>query len=265
MSSAVAWLFCPADRPSRFEKAAGAADVVILDLEDGVAAANRPAARDALRQTKLDPTRTVVRINPYGTPDHRRDLIALRQTDYRQVMLAKTESPEQLSQLTQYNVVALCETPKGVLNAPSIAGSSNVVAVMWGAEDLVASLGGRASRFHDGQYRDVARHARSAVLLAAGSAGKTAVDSVYLAISDMDGLAGEAADAVSVGFAAKACIHPSQVPVIKKAFVPTAIELAWAIRVLKASEEGVGVFLLDGVMVDEPVIRQARAIIERAG
>lgn len=64
------WLFCPADRPERFEKAAAAADVVILDLEDGVAAKDREAARQALIGTPLDPARTVVRVNPAGTPDH---------------------------------------------------------------------------------------------------------------------------------------------------------------------------------------------------
>ena len=65
-----AWLFCPADRPERFEKAAAAADVVILDLEDGVAAKDREAARTALIDTPLDPDRTVVRVNPRATPDH---------------------------------------------------------------------------------------------------------------------------------------------------------------------------------------------------
>ena len=65
------WLFCPADRPERFAKAAAAADVVILDLEDGVAEADKPAARKALQDTPLDPERTVVRINPAGTDEQR--------------------------------------------------------------------------------------------------------------------------------------------------------------------------------------------------
>ena len=69
-----AWLFCPADRPERFEKAAAAADVVILDLEDGVAAKDREAARAALIEHAAGPDRTVVRINPAGTPDHALDL-----------------------------------------------------------------------------------------------------------------------------------------------------------------------------------------------
>src|SRR6187397_2516703 len=76
-----AWLFCPADRPERFAKAAAAADVVILDLEDGVGADDRASARRALVDTPLDPARTVVRINPAGTPDQHLDLAALRETD----------------------------------------------------------------------------------------------------------------------------------------------------------------------------------------
>ncbi|MDT5193291.1 MAG: citrate lyase subunit beta / citryl-CoA lyase, partial [Mycobacterium sp.] len=91
------WLFCPADRPERFEKAAAAADVVILDLEDGVAAKDREAARAALIDTPLDPGRTVVRVNPVTTPDHELDLKALARTGYTTVMLAKTETPEQIA------------------------------------------------------------------------------------------------------------------------------------------------------------------------
>ena len=88
--SGPAWLFCPADRPERFEKAAAAADVVILDLEDGVAAKDREAARTALVDTQLDQDRTVVRINPSATSDHQLDLEALSRTSYTTVMLAKT-------------------------------------------------------------------------------------------------------------------------------------------------------------------------------
>lgn len=89
-----------------------------------------------------------------------------------------------------------------------------------GADDLVASLGGTSSRFPDGTYRDVARAARSAVLLAAGAAGVAAVDAVHLAIDDLDGLRDEALDAAAVGFAATACIHPSHVPVVRAAYAP---------------------------------------------
>jgi hypothetical protein len=106
-----AWLFCPADRPERFQKAAAAADVVILDLEDGVAAKDREAARIALIETTLDPDRTVVRINPSATADHQLDLEALKRTAYTTVMLAKTEDPQQVRDLAPLDVVVLIETP----------------------------------------------------------------------------------------------------------------------------------------------------------
>src|SRR5258708_32277387 len=105
------WLFCPADRPERFEKAAAAANVVILDLEDGVAAKDREAARTALIETPLDPDRTVVRINPSATADHQLDLEALSHTSYTTVMLAKTEDAQQVRDLAPLDVVVPIETP----------------------------------------------------------------------------------------------------------------------------------------------------------
>ena len=137
-----ALLFCPADRPDRFAKAAAAADAVILDLEDGVAPDDKPRARRALQETLLDPRRTIVRINPAGTDDAARDLDALAGTPYGTVMLAKAEDAEQAAALAPRQVIALCETPRGVLAAPQLAAVPNVIALMWGAEDLVAAIGG---------------------------------------------------------------------------------------------------------------------------
>ncbi|MGX7681258.1 HpcH/HpaI aldolase/citrate lyase family protein [Jatrophihabitans sp. DSM 45814] len=259
-----AWLFCPADRPERFAKAADRADVVILDLEDGVASADRASARRALVQVGLDPTRTVIRINPSGTADHEADLAALARTEFQTVMLAKTESAAQVAALDPLTVVALCETPAGVLAAPEIAAIANVTALMWGAEDLIAAIGGHSSRDATGGYRDVALHARALVLLAAAAAKTAAIDAVYLDIADLDGLAAEAADSVASGFAAKACIHPTQVAVVRDAYRPAADLVDWARRVLSAAETAPGVFTFDGLMVDEPVLRQARAIISRS-
>jgi citrate lyase subunit beta/citryl-CoA lyase len=141
---------------------------------------------------------------------------------------------------------------------------------MWGAEDLTAALGGRSSRLGDGRYRDFARHARSVTLLAAAAQGKLAIDSVYVNIPDLNGLAAEAEDAVASGFARKAAIHPSQVPVIRAAFQPDEAQVAWARRVLDAVQAGAGrqdtgVIKVDGQMIDAPLIRQAEAILAAAG
>lgn len=259
-----ALLFCPADRSDRYAKAAAAADGVILDLEDGVAPDDKPRARHALRENLLDPQRTIVRINAADTDDAARDLDALAATPYTLLMLPKAEAAEQADALAPRQVVALCETPRGVLAAPDLAAVRNVVALMWGAEDLVAAIGGRASRHVDGRYRDIARHARSATLLAASASQIPAVDAVYLAIDDLDGLRREAEDGAASGFAAKACIHPRQAAVVREAFRPTGDELAWAQRVLVAAEGAAGVFAVEGRMIDAPLLRHAQRVARAA-
>jgi citrate lyase subunit beta/citryl-CoA lyase len=261
-----ALLFCPADRPDRYAKALAAADAAILDLEDGVGADGKDGARAALAAADLDPARVIVRVNAAGTPDHAADMAALRETGYRLIMLAKTETRAQLDGLGgDWRIVALCETPLGVVNAAEIAAAPNVTAVMWGAEDLIASMRGRTSRFPDGRYRDVAVHARSAVLLAASAFGKPAIDSVYVNISDLDGLAAESEDAAASGFTLKACIHPSQVAVVRAAFQADEAQVAWARRVLAAARgagaRDKGAIRVDGQMIDAPLIRQAEAIL----
>jgi len=260
-----ALLFCPADRPERFAKAAERADAVILDLEDAVAAADKPAARGNIIESDLDPARTIVRINPLDAEHAASDLSTLSQTDYRTIMIAKSESAKALGRFDpRFRLIALCETARGIVNAEKIAALENVMALMWGAEDLVASLGGTSSRRKNGRYRDVARHARSRVLLAAGARGKAAIDAVHLDIADAKGQSREAKDAAACGFAATACIHPSQVELVRDAYRPDAETVAWARAVLAAAAGQHGVFSFDGRMVDEPVLRHARAVLTRA-
>ncbi|GAB6939852.1 HpcH/HpaI aldolase/citrate lyase family protein [Isoptericola variabilis] len=289
-----ALLFCPADRPDRFAKALDRADAAILDLEDAVAPGRKAAARAALVDTVLDPERVIVRVNAVGTPEHDADLAALARTPYRTVMLPKADGrfvgPLLAPDGGPYAVVALCETAAGVLAAPALAARPDVVALAWGAEDLVASLHGTSSRFADGGYRDVARHARSAVLLAAGAAGKAAIDAVHLELDDLAGLRAEAQDAAASGFAATMCVHPSHVAVVRAAFAPSEAEVERAREVLAAAsgraealadlasgragehvgEHGrgaavdSGVLTVGGQMVDAPLLRHAEAVLRRA-
>lgn len=259
------WLFCPADRPERFAKAAAGADVVILDLEDGVAEADKPAARKALRETPLDPERTVVRINAADTAEYPLDLDALAGTAYTTVMLSKTESAAQVTALAPREVIALLETPRGAVFATEIAAAPGTVALMWGAEDLVATLGGSSSRKADGSYRDVAHHVRSTALLTASTFGRVALDAVHLDIRDLDGLRDEAEDAVALGFAGTVCIHPSQIAVVRAAYRPSEERLDWARRVLAAARSERGVFAFEGQMVDSPVLKHAQMTLRRAG
>lgn len=268
-----ALLFCPADRPERYQKAAERSDAVILDLEDAVAPADKKRARGAIlaqlgsggETAELDPSRTIVRVNPVGTEDFAKDLHCLAHTPYRTVMLAKAETGEQLKALGDYHVIALCETAKGILNSSEIAQAPNVVGLMWGAEDLIASVGGTSSRNDDGGYRAVAMHSRSTVLLAAKAAGKEAIDSVYVDIPDLAGLAAESADAVASGFSAKACIHPNQVAVVREAYAPSPEAVAAARELLEAAvAAGSGVFQFQGKMIDGPILKHAESTLRRA-
>ena len=262
-----ALLFCPADRPDRYATALQRADAVILDLEDAVAPSRRAAARGALIDAELDPARVIVRVNPVGTPDFEADLATLSQTDLRLVMVAKAESPKRIARIDpRFSVIALCETARGVVACEKIAALDNVTALMWGADDLVASLGGTASRRPGAGagYRDVARYARARVLLAAGARRIAAIDAVHLDIADERGLRAEAEDAAASGFAASACIHPRQVETIRAAYRPDDETVRWARGVLAAAESEGGVFAFEGRMIDEPLLRQARTALARA-
>lgn len=258
-----AWLFCPADRPERYEKAAARADVVILDLEDAVGAADKAGARGSVLSTPLDPARTIVRVNAHGTDDQAADLAALQQTEYTTVMLPKCESAEQIAALAPLNVVALIESPLGAMTVFDALAADNAIGAMWGAEDLLAAMGGNSSRHSNGQYRAVAQHVRSQMLLAAKARGVFALDSVFLDIPDLDGVRAESEDAVAIGFDGKVAIHPSHIPVVRQAYAPTAEELDWATDVLDAVAQNRGVFTFRGQMVDAPVLAHARRTVAR--
>ena len=260
-----ALLFCPADRPERFHKALERADAIILDLEDAVLPDAKAAARRNVVEADIDPERVIVRVNAPDSDAFAADLEALVQTGFRTVMVAKTESAESLSAFDErYSLIALCETARGIQAATAIAAHPLVSAMMWGAEDLVASLGGTSSRNADGGYRDIARYARARVLLESGAYGKAAIDAVHIDLDDAEGLRREAVDAAASGFRATACIHPNQVSVIRDAYRPTDENVAWAHAVLAAAESARGVFRFQGRMIDEPVLRHARAVVSRA-
>ncbi|MEO6502706.1 MAG: CoA ester lyase [Jatrophihabitantaceae bacterium] len=263
------WLFCPADRPERFPKAAAAAMSVIVDLEDGVDPARKAAARGELgraAQSVPDLSRLIVRVNPVDSPEHHADLLALRDHRLRTVMLPKAESAAQLTGLTGFQVIALCETPRGILEAASIARAENCIALMWGSEDLAAALGAASSRREDGTLNSHAAFARNTVLYAAAAAGRLAIDAVYLDIGDLDGLAREAREAAESGFDVKAVIHPSHCDVVRGAFTATPDQVRAAQRVVDAAAASThGVFSLDGRHIDEPLVRQARRVLARDG
>ena len=266
-----AWLFVPGDRPDRYAKAAERSDIVIIDLEDAVAPGDKQTARDALLEAShnlpdygLDPQRTVIRINAAGTEDRRQDIDLLRRLPFTHIMLPKVESAADCEDMAGYSVIALIETARGVRGLADIVTSPYIIGLFWGAEDLIASLGGDSSRNADGTYRAVAIHARSQVLLAGKAAGLSVLDSIYADIKDLEGLRAEALDAAGSGFSGKVAIHPSHIPVIREAFRPTEDQIIWAEAVVAKAEQTSGAFTYEGAMIDAPLLAHARIIMARA-
>lgn len=260
-----ALLFCPGDRPERFDKAVAAADSVILDLEDAVGPDQKEAARTHVVEAlgRLDHESVLVRVNAPGTPWHREDLRALDSFRDVVVMLPMTESAAAV-EAVPHSVVALCETARGVLAAPAIALARNCVGMMWGSEDLVADLGGRRGRAPGGGYWPAVEEARARVLYAARAAGIVPIDTVLVDIADLDILASDSAAAVASGYAAKACVHPTQVAVVRAAFRPSDEEIRRARDVLAVADAQTGVFTFEGRMVDAPVLAHAREVLRQA-
>jgi (S)-citramalyl-CoA lyase len=270
-TSLKSWLFTPATRPERFAKAAAvAADMLIIDLEDAVASADKSRARSIALQTLCTPAdgpRRVVRINALGTRTGLADLAALLESetapDY--LLLPKVESPVQLQivdrLLTETGVttalVALIESARGVDAAhESLAAMPRLRAAMLGAADLAADYG------CDGAAHNLVV-ARAKLISAAVRSGVEAIDSPWFDLHDDAGLQRDIDMAVAMGFSGKAAIHPRQVTPINRAFAPTAEQIAHARSVLAVNEAGVG--QLDGAMVDEAFARKARRVLTAAG
>ncbi|MEX3600046.1 CoA ester lyase [Kocuria carniphila] len=259
-----AWIVVPADQPEQFAEAAQAADVVVLDLHNGVLPRDKEFARQCILECPLDPARTVIRVNPVGTDEHAADLQALASTTYRRVAVPKVESAEQLAGLVDYEVVAMIESPHGALALGEIAGASGVVGLMWGSEDLIVNLGGLTSRKCNGALRDISLHVRSQTVLHAAVAGIFAVDGIFLDVENLEGLLGETLDASSSGFAAKGGMHVSQMAVIKEGFRSKPDKLDWARGVVEVAAEQRGSFRHGAQVIDAPVITLAERMVARA-
>jgi citrate lyase subunit beta/citryl-CoA lyase len=228
----------------------------------------REAVSTAVTGTDTD-AEVCVRINPLGNGG-RADLAAL-ETAPDSVMLPKVRAATDVRGLADalaehgldVPVLALLETPGGVLDAPAVAGVSATDAVVLGAEDLSAVAG--CTRTEAGTE---ILYARERVVLAAARAGVDAIDTLYTDFEDTEGLATDAEFARELGFDGKMTIHPAQVSVVNNAFSPDPGDIDWAERVLVARDEAEsdnkGVFTVDGEMIDAPLITQAETILERA-
>jgi citrate lyase subunit beta / citryl-CoA lyase len=283
-------LFAPGNSARKIDKAlASAADSVILDLEDSVAAPAKPEARQAvaarLRAMEADPRResVIVRVNPRGTPWYLADLAAVVPAGAAAVMLPKCTGPDDLRALDHHleALEAAAGRPEGCVRVVAIvtetAGSvfslgayapapARLAAFCFGAEDISADLG-VAPRRSDSAYNAAVLFARAQVLAAAGALGVPAIDTPYPDPRDPEGLRREAMLAASDGFAGKILIHPDQIDIVNAVFTPPPDQVRWAERVRDhfAANPDSGVFALDGKMIDRPHHRLALRILAAAG
>lgn len=264
-------LFVPASRPDRFEKAvASGADAVCLDLEDGVAFRQKDEARDTAMVLLAERTpcraEVILRINEPASALGDRDLAAVLAAGVRPdaLMVPKVGAPDTIHALERRLTPALeglplvvqIETARGLAAAEAIATASpNVAVLFFGAVDLSAELGCAIEW-------DALLYARSRVVAAAALAGVDAMDTPFMDVPATAQLGDEARAVRRLGFTGKAAIHPTQVPVIQAAFSPDDDEVAWAGRVVEAYEanEG-GVLLVDGKLIERPVIASAQRIL----
>lgn len=282
-----ALLFMPGDDRHKIEKGASLqVDSVIIDLEDGVALNRketaRSVARSALREVNFGDIERIVRINPVI------DEALMWKTDIEQTiegqpdayMIPKVEHAEQLVRLDEeltraernygwidgrIRTLAIIESARAVVNLKEIASSSTrLAALVFGAEDFVGDLG--AIRTPDGWE---VFYARSAVVTYAKAYGLQAIDTPYVDLTAEDSnLIADTEQAHYMGYTGKLAIHPRQVPLIQSVFTPTDEQIRQAKALITAHQrhqnEGVGVFVYDGRMVDMPMIRAADGVLARA-
>jgi len=287
-------LFVPGDSERKQTKAlASAADLLILDLEDSVASAHLPAAREQVRELLLGNTERSaqqlwVRLNALSSGLLLQDLAAVFPGQPDGIVLPKASSAEEVSEVSHYLsameaqagrpigstrlIVIVTETPQALLRLGEYPRASGLTAsarerlagLTWGCEDLSAALGITHKTDRQGSLTFTFQLARSMCVLAAAAVGVQAIDGVFLDYRDLEGLKRDIESARRDGFTGKLAIHPDQIEAINAAFLPAASEIEWARRVVAAfaSDPEAGVLSVAGQMVDRPHLVQARRILE---
>lgn len=282
------WLFAPGDSDRKMEKAAaGPADIVIFDLEDAVAEAEKPKARRQISAflTAAPPAgraRLWVRINPLQGPHAVSDLAAVIPARPGGIMLPKSRGRADVERLNHYlsdlevaagmrpgvtEVIALVtETAEAMFTTGTYAGAPRLVAMTWGAEDLADAVGAADNRNADGSYTFTYELARSFCLLGAAAAGVAPVETIHGDFRDEAGLRRRARQARRAGFRGMLAIHPAQVEVINEAFTPSAEELSAAQEIIDlfAANPGAGTLGHRGAMLDRPHLARAQALLRLA-
>ncbi len=282
-------LFVPGDDTRKLTKGtASGADVMIVDLEDSVAADAKQKARETTRYFLRDTLpssqrpRLYVRINAFDSGMTEADLQAVMRVSPDGIVLPKSSSGRDVARLHAMMSVYEAEagTPDGRTGIIAIATetaaslfalgtyqdvSSRLAGMAWGGEDLSADIGAAANRANGG-FTEPFRFARNLCLFGAVAANVAPIDTVFTSFRDLDGLRAECEEAVRDGFTAKLAIHPSQVPVINETFTPNAAEIERASRIVAAFAEAgnAGVIGLDGEMLDRPHLTRANKLLDRA-
>ena len=274
-------LFVPGDQARMMEKARGlATDAIILDLEDGVAAKDKVQARTLIRAAVaggFPPEVSVwLRPNALATGLLEDDLLACLLPGITGIVLPKSRAPaeatlvdgviralERARKMDEGNVrlALLIETPQAVLGAAEMAtASERVAALVFGADDLAAETGLQRTASND-----EVREARAHVALAAHGSGRDAIDIVHTAVRDLEGLARECREGKALGYTGKQVIHPAQLDAVHAVFSPSDDEIAWARRIIDAYRTAArGALVVDGRMVDAPIVRQAMRVLSQA-
>ena len=276
-------LFVPGSRADMLRKAPGyGADALILDLEDGVAPDLKAAARErvaaALESGFAGGALIFVRVNGMASGLLDDDLAQALRPGVNAVCLPKAESPEEIEALDArlqtvedrwkmprggLRVMPLIESARGVLEAPAIARGPRVAAVGFGAEDYTADVG--VARTREGEE---VRFARAAVSVAAHAAGVEPLDGIYAEFRDLDGLRADTLAARALGYTGRAVIHPLQIETVHSVFAPSTEEVDRARRIVAGFEaaqaKGEGIAVVDGAMVDRPVVLRAQRTLARA-
>ncbi len=257
----VTYLFVPADRPERYEKAlASGSDRIIIDLEDAVRIDAKQAARMALRHADIDWERVVVRMNPAGSQFFEEDLLAVAETKVTTILLPKAERQSDIVDLLnalerEVEVIPQIETAKGLNELDQLLLAPCVRRVAFGHLDMAVDLG----TANDWDSLVLAR--QTLVWRSRLHHKDPPIDSVTPAI-DASEVFREAASAKRFGFGGKLLIHPKQVGPTLKAFAPSDQEVEWARKVLAALENSYGsAVAVDGKMVDKPVEDAAKRVL----
>jgi citrate lyase subunit beta / citryl-CoA lyase len=276
-------LFVPGDSPRKFEKASqGNASALILDLEDSVVADKKPEAR-GLTRTMLAGRRSgqelYIRVNALDTGMTLGDLAAVMPGAPDGIVLPKSRGGDDVRKLALWLdafeaaagtkagstriVVVATETAEAMFGLGTYKDSSpRLAGLMWGAEDLAASLGATENG-SGGSFHSPYRLARDMCLIAAAAAEVAALDTVYTDIDNLAGLEQETRIARRDGFSGKALIHPKHVDIVNAAFEPSAAERTWAEKVVAAFADNptAGTLRLEGRMLDRPHLRAARKVL----